>query len=485
MDAFHRTSLTVGISVAVLSTAMALLVADAAWLHSWGMLALLVVVGLSIGTLAGVMVQQLQSDHTKAVGTIMNSLDDAAPSYADTELSDLGLQALHHAVVEAIRSDRDRARSLSKQHRALQVTSAVAEAHRKRLEAILNTISDAVLVTDAFNDISLVNASAARTLDFDVEADTRRPIDELISDPRVVKLIKDTREGGAPGLRRKVEHEINLNGISRMFELTLSCVAKGDGLEQGAGSEPAGVVTLMRDITNDKEVAAMKNDFVTSVAHELRTPLASIKAYSEVLLDGDIQGEDARRDCFGVIQTEADRLSRMIDHILSISRIESGVVPVQREYCDLSEILRDAMAVIAPQAADKQVTLKLLSPKSPARVYVDCDMVLQAALNYLSNAVKYNARGGSVTVTVELDSDRAEWVVRVADTGMGIEEDDLPHVFEKFYRVQSSARAVKGTGLGLNLVQHIICTVHHGKVGVDSRIGIGTTFNFTLPIADK
>jgi two-component system, OmpR family, phosphate regulon sensor histidine kinase PhoR len=240
------------------------------------------------------------------------------------------------------------------------------------------------------------------------------------------------------------------------------------------------VVCVLHDMTREKEIAQMKNDFVSHVSHELRTPLASIKAYVEMLVDGEAHDEKVRREFYEIIQSEANRLGRLIDNILSISRIESGLVKVNKQPQSLSVILKEALEVIAPQAKTKTITIEERVPPAFYQTSADKDMLYQAVLNLLSNSVKYTPEGGRLTVETHVDEANKRVIARIHDTGVGIPEKDLPFVFDKFYRVENNSRMAKGTGLGLSLVKHIIENVHGGKVFVKSEVGKGSTFGFEL-----
>jgi two-component system phosphate regulon sensor histidine kinase PhoR len=266
----------------------------------------------------------------------------------------------------------------------------------------------------------------------------------------------------------------------RTYKVTLSCVA-GSNKE---GSENAGVVAVLHDMTKEKEVAEMKNDFVSNVSHELRTPLASIKAYVEMLIDGEAQDPKTQHEFYEVISNEANRLSRLIDNILNISRIESGLVKVNKQPQSLTIIMKEAIEVIAPQAKGKNITLKEELTPVFYQTLADRDMLYQAVLNLLSNAVKYTPEGGTLTATTNVDEAKKKVIARISDTGVGIPPKDLPFVFDKFYRAEANNRMAKGTGLGLSLVKHIIETVHHGRIFVESTQGKGSTFGFELDMSE-
>ena len=376
--------------------------------------------------------------------------------------------------------------------RELQIQSRLAGAEKKQTEAIVFSISDAVIVTNRFDEIILANKSAEKLLGFSLKHSLRKNIDHVIQDGTLVRLIRETRNSGfcgqgslangvdrKPHLTRKVvEHTIDQKGRPRTFNATLSCVTTSEG-------RASGVVAVLHDITRDKEISQMKTDFVSSVSHELRTPLSSIKAYVEMLLDGEAGDKKTRREFYEIIAGETDRLNRLIDNILNISRIESGVVRVVREPMNLTQVASQVMDVVAPQARAKNITLADRFTPIAHQAEADRDMIYQAVLNLASNAIKYTPDGGTVTVSTSVDECKGVAVCEVTDTGVGIDSEDLPRIFDKFYRVQGHTKMADGTGLGLTLVKNIIESVHDGKLSVTSEASKGSTFSFELPILQQ
>lgn len=359
----------------------------------------------------------------------------------------------------------------------LEIQLKVATSERQHAQAIIYSISDAVFVTDTFDELVLANEAAARTFHFDLEHSRRSPVDQILRDEKLVELVRDMRQSNSKSGRRIVEHKIKGPGEERIFKVTLSAVADNN-------DAPAGVVAVLHDMTREKEVAELKNDFVSSVSHELRTPLASIKAYVEMLIDGEADDEKTTREFYEVIQNEANRLSRLIDNILNISRIESGLVQINKQPLSLMVILKEALEVIAPQAKMKQI--QLVEQLTPVfyQTTADKDMLYQAVLNLLSNAVKYTPEQGTITVQTTVDEAKRKVITRISDTGVGIPPKDLPFVFDKFYRAEANNHMAKGTGLGLSLVKHIIETVHRGRIFVESHVGKGSCFGFELDLCD-
>jgi len=365
------------------------------------------------------------------------------------------------------------------QVKELEIQLKVATAERQHAQAIIYSISDAVLVTDPFDELILANESAARTFDFNLDHSSRTPVTDVLKDGKMIEMIQEMRQSNSKAGRRIVEHQVRTPLGGRTFKVTLSCVA-----DQQLENQPTGVVAVLHDMTREKEVAEMKNDFVSSVSHELRTPLASIKAYVEMLIDGEAEDEKTTREFYEVIQNEANRLSRLIDNILNISRIESGLVKINKQPLSLTVILKEALEVISPQAQQKNITLNERLTPVFYQTLADHDMLYQAVLNLLSNAVKYTPEGGTIAVETTVDETKKIVSTRISDTGVGIPPKDLPFVFDKFYRAEANNRMAKGTGLGLSLVKEIIEGVHKGRIFVESNVGKGSCFGFELKLSE-
>ncbi len=365
--------------------------------------------------------------------------------------------------------------------REIEIRRRITEAERRQVEATLHSLRDAVLVTDTFDEIKMANEAAATLLGFDLETAVHKPLSDALKDRALVKVIEDARAAAESHERRHVEYTMSTpdeagNPEQRAFDITLTPMPSL-GAEGGA----SGVVTILRDVTREKEIAQMKSDFVSQVSHELRTPLSSINAYVEMLLDGEATDEGSRQEFYDIIKNEADRLTRLIDNMLNISRIEAGIVDVDDTEVDFVKVAREVVEIMQPQAKLKNITLLLKDGPLIYTAQASQDMMHQVLLNLVSNAVKYTQEGGRVTVTVENDDASRSVMVSIQDTGLGIPPEAMSKLFQKFYRIDNYKRVAKGTGLGLNLVKSIVETVHGGQVGVTSQVGLGSRFWFTIP----
>lgn len=392
------------------------------------------------------------------------------------------LRPITRAFIGAVDQFQQREQALRNQLGDLEIRHRVSEAERRQVEAVLHALRDAVIVTDAFNEVVMVNQAAANILGFDLKSAIHKSIDDTIADQRLCQLIRDARDTANFTDSRHVEQTVGgqkqANGTItdvRVFDVTLGCV-------ENHKHEVAGVVTILHDLTREREVSQMKSDFVSKASHELRTPLSSIRAYVEMLVDGEAADEAGRQEFYRIIQNETDRLGRLIDNMLNISRIEAGIVQIDRENVDIKALIDRAIHTFEPQAKEKATSLHKRLAAVDLCVEGDADMLYQVVLNLISNAVKYTPEGGRITIGADSDNLTRCVLVTVSDTGLGIPPDSLPKLFDKFYRVENYKRVAKGTGLGLSLCKHIVETVHHGQIGVESKLGMGSKFWFSVPM---
>lgn len=387
-------------------------------------------------------------------------------------------KALSEAVAGCLEESKERIETLEEEAKDLRLGLQLSRRREKNSEAIVHSIRDTVLVIDGFDKLLMANEAASRLFGFDLESSLYKPIDELIGSEygEFVEFVRDGKASKGRGTRRELDFVTE--DKSRTFDCVVSCVFDDQDVVSGA-------VAVLHDITREKEVSQMKNDFVSHVSHELKTPLASITAYSEMLSDGEADDEETRKEFYGVIQTQANRLNRLIEDILNISRIESGLIKVSKEPASLTMLIEEQMQMIKSYAEEKKIEVIGQTPIVFDQVYVDRDMISQVIVNLLSNAIKYTREGGTVKVQTEVDEAGSLARVQVIDNGVGIPADEVDHVFEKFYRVGANKKQAKGTGLGLNLVKQIVETVHEGRVFVTSEAGVGSIFGFELPLAKR
>lgn len=358
----------------------------------------------------------------------------------------------------------------------LQIQVQLSRRREKNTEAIIYSIRDAVLVIDEFDKLLMANEAAEKLFKFELKNSQHKSIRELIGEDyrEFLDFLSHSRQSREQAIKREID--FSKDELSRTYDCIVSCI-------YDQNRQVCGAVMVLHDITREKEISRMKNDFVSHVSHELKTPLASITAYSEMLADGEAEDEETRKEFYSIIQNQANRLNRLIEDILNTSRIESGLIKVNKEPISLTILIEEQLQMIKSYAEEKDIEVTGQKPIVFDRVLADRDMISQVIINLLSNAVKYTRPGGTVKIESEVDDILGVIRVSVTDTGVGIPEDEIEHVFDKYYRVGANTKQAKGTGLGLNLVKQIIEKVHNGRVFVKSQVGKGSTFGFELPLA--
>jgi signal transduction histidine kinase len=244
-----------------------------------------------------------------------------------------------------------------------------------------------------------------------------------------------------------------------------------------------GNVIIVKNITAAQLAKENQSDFIAHVAHELRTPLTTITSYVEMLMDDEVSDRDTKIDFYNTINDEANRLARLISNLLNISKIETGSLTINKDMIKTREFLEDIVHSIEPQAISRNINLESILPDKLSALVVEKDLLRVSILNILGNAIKYTPKGRSITFKVVENDNHIE--VNISDTGYGISEEELPHIFDKFFR--SSDEQIKqhtGNGLGLALSREII-RLHDGKIEVSSKLGQGTQFKLTLPREDS
>jgi two-component system phosphate regulon sensor histidine kinase PhoR len=349
-------------------------------------------------------------------------------------------------------------------HRGQTVETELAQ-----VSAVLATMTEGVVGLDRFGRIVLVNHAMHALLP--VPDPIGRSWVEIIRHHDLNEMIgRVLRHGG----RLTGEATLESPAPARTFAVVASVAP---GTDQGDRALRG--IVVFHDVTELKRLGRVRTDFVANVAHELRTPLTSVSGYLEALLDGAQDDPAQREDFLQTMKRHADRLTALVGDLLHLSQIESGVYRWRSDPVDLTALSRRSVALIAPVADKKGVSVVCRSVEPTTVIVGDGEKLTQVLLNLLDNAVKYTPENGAVEV--EVGRDEEGFVVRVADTGVGIPASDLQRIFERFYRVdRARSRDLGGTGLGLSIVKHIV-EAHRGRVVVDSRVGHGSTFSVHLP----
>jgi two-component system sensor histidine kinase NblS len=238
---------------------------------------------------------------------------------------------------------------------------------------------------------------------------------------------------------------------------------------------------IMQDITRQAELERMKNEFISNVSHELRTPITSIKSYVDTLCNhGEKLDPDIFREFLQIIDNEADRLMYLVNEVLELSRLEEADRDSERIPQDIRHAVEYALKAVNLMARDKQIALAFEPETDLPLVKMNQESIERVIINLLTNAIKYTPIGGKITISAVHEKGANEVRLDVTDTGIGIPEDCLPQIFDRFYRVERKVHTIKGTGLGLTIVKSIV-EEHGGRVSVASSLGHGSTFTMYLP----
>lgn len=342
-----------------------------------------------------------------------------------------------------------------------------AEQTRAHQLAVFNSMVEGILILDQRGRVQTINKSLERLF-------------HLTSDVRGQTVMEAFRIHDLLEIAERAQKE----GVVRAFELTLPGIRQTRYLEVNAAAiensenESEGVILIFHDYTRIKELENVRKEFVANVSHELRTPLTLIKGYVETLIDGAKDDPAVATRFLHTIHKHTNRLTFLIEDLLTLSQLESGQIILHLQSAHLFPIVERVLDDLQSAAAQKSLTLQnLVSPDAVANV--DADRLEQVIYNLVDNAIKYGRSGGSITVASETSDDTFKILVR--DDGPGIPPDAKDRIFERFYRVdRARSREQGGTGLGLAIVKHIVQS-HGGKVWVESELGQGSTFFFTLP----
>ena len=336
---------------------------------------------------------------------------------------------------------------------------------KSQLQAILRGMLEGVMVTDEKGKVVLINKSLEDIFSIDGSAIGKTPL-ELVRRGELQEAINTVFKENRPLTIRfsfflPEVKELEVNLVSFDFE---------DGRR--------GVVAVFHDITKLSKLEKVRRDFVANVSHELRTPLTAIKGYTETLLEGEMQDPSQLYEFLTVIAKHAERLSLIVQDLLSLSQIESNDFKPSLQPVSLKRLAERIIGIVSDMARKRSITLTLNIPEDIPKILADELLLEQAMLNLIDNAVKYTREGGTVTLSAQSKGSEVE--VSVSDTGIGIASEHLPRIFERFYRVDKGrSREMGGTGLGLSIVKNII-EKHGGKVWAESELNEGSTFFFTL-----
>ena len=358
------------------------------------------------------------------------------------------------------------ARTLNQIAESLDAGRSRAAKEKEEVQAILESMSDGVVAADAQQHILLLNPAATGMLALSPVPKSGEPLWNLVREEALLKAAGQVAAMGQPTTVRWV------CARGRHLEATL--------LPLRRQTPPDGLLMVIRDVTRDVQYQELRKEFVANVSHELRTPLTVIKGYLETLRGGAWDDRAKGPEYLATLEKRVNQLSNLVDDLLEISRLENYAVLPGQTAVNLSARIASVVELLSPAARKKAQTLTTEVPDGLPLLLGNPDYLERAISNLVDNAIKYTPERGTIRLAVEKANDRV--VVSVTDNGIGIPENDLPRIFERFYRVDKSrSRELGGTGLGLAIVKHI-ALAHGGTVEVQSKPGEGSTFRLLLPI---
>ena len=357
-----------------------------------------------------------------------------------------------------------------KAEKDLKLAATLCIAEKLKMESMVENISEGVIMVDRRGEIVVLNPQARKMLGFEVDARiTSKALKKKMQEINLNEPFKK-----AKNKRRLVTKDIIVprgeGSISLHSEITLVKNTKGKII---------GIVTILIDMTREKEMDRMKTEFISTVSHELRTPLSITKEGISLVLD-KIPGKinEKQEQILSTARDNIDRLARIINGLLDISKIEAGKVELKRGIIDVVDLINKIANSFEPKVRERGLKLKTDFPEEKIEIYADEDKMTQVFTNLIGNAMKFTEKG---TIEISCAQKEKEVMCAVADTGVGLAKDDLPKVFNKFQQFGRVAGAgEKGTGLGLSIAKSIV-EMHEGKISVDSKLGVGTKFTFTIP----
>lgn len=350
---------------------------------------------------------------------------------------------------------------------------ADAQQAQANIEIMLESLADGLILTDMENRIILMSASAEELLGKQLENVYLKPIEAAIENKKLIGQLIAIQSGAKKEAPVDLELPGEKEGETRIIQAKPALVGNRDGIE-------AGVITILRDVSQERHLDKMKSEFIATAAHELRTPLTVVMGFSELLLSRKDLDEPQQSEYLSIIHKKAEVLGKIVGDLLDLSRVDSGrVIRLNKDWTDIGSII--ARSTDDFQRACPNHLFETVLPEKPVVVFLDDRKLFQVMENLLGNAVKFSPPGALIRVVCEVSE--ADIRVTVSDEGVGMTSDQVARIFEKFYRVDASNTAKEGLGLGMAIVKSII-DAHSGQIWVDSEVGKGTKISFSLPLMD-
>ncbi len=421
------------------------------------------------------LVNKVHSSYTKTHMQIveqLNELDksDHAGMVMVNTINEIA--GLVSAINNHLTKEHNKSNTKTHEIRELKICRDTAEVELRHLKSVIFSIAEGVMISDQKGNLVLANRKAQDIFDFIFDNNGPEPIEDVISNKDIISLVSESnyKNNAYIELSRQVEFKSN-DGTKKSYKLV--CWPVYDALDSRIGQ-----VIVSYDITTEHEIQLMKDDIISSISHELKTPLAAIRAYAEIVAQGEYDEDNSPESMAAIIENQARRLAGMIDDILYLSRIENGAVMLMPQSFNINRLVDEAMMTIRPIAREHNIELITEYTNEDIDCFGDNELLYHALINLVTNAIKYSNPGGKVSIKSS-ENDKMV-VIQITDNGIGIPQKHLSRIFDKFYRVPGSTN-IKGTGLGLNLTKRVVEEIHKGFITVASEEGQGSVFTISLP----
>ncbi|HYL69185.1 MAG TPA: ATP-binding protein [Candidatus Limnocylindria bacterium] len=374
----------------------------------------------------------------------------------------------------------DLGEALNETAKHLDLEIRLLSSERNRSSAILRSMVEGVAVIDAQERLVFCNRAFSEILNLDSASTEGRPLIELVRISELLTLIRRALKG-EEGLQNDIAMGIVQQRSFVVTAAPVNALDAGPGSSGAAAEKPSGAVVVLHDVTELRRLERVRQDFVANVSHEFKTPLTAIQGFAETLLAGALDDPNNNRRFLEIIRDHAARLARLTDDLLKLARIEAGKLELEFSSVGLTELIEGCAETTLLKASRKQIALEINIPPGLPAVRGDSSLLRDVLQNLLDNAIQYTPAGGRIQVSATAGAGEA--VVTVADTGIGIPLAEQERIFERFYRVDAArSREAGGTGLGLSIAKHIV-EAHGGRLWVESTVGSGSQFSFSIPVA--
>jgi len=351
----------------------------------------------------------------------------------------------------------------------VRLKSSLEDIYREKskLETILTHMTDGIIAVDKAGIVIHANPASYKIFGIKEEDLYNKDIDSVSEQLKLGVTRKDIFEESDRNF-----NILNINNLIVKMSVVLSKNEKG---------EKEGAILVLQDVTEQEKLDKMRKEFVANVSHELRTPLTTIKSYTETLLDGALENKEYTVNFLKVIHSESERMTRLVKDLLQLSKLDYDKMDWNMKKLNIRNILKECTYKMEISAKQKNQSIFFEADEDIPEISGDKDRIEQVFINIISNAIKYTPEGGNIHVSARVKDNNVE--IRIADTGIGIPKEDLPRLFERFYRVDKArSRAMGGTGLGLSIAKNIV-EAHKGTIGIESEYGKGTDVILKFPCA--